>query len=69
MESCFLFKDLTNTTLRQKVTRSLLKISCLIPSLKSFYKNVKYLDVGAKILKDLVLGKGTRDTLYNTLYK
>ena len=29
----------------------------------------KYLNIRAKILKDLVLEKDTRDTLYNALYK
>jgi hypothetical protein len=59
------------TPRRKLVKRSLLKIQCVIPSIKSMHENLKYLEAGATLLKELVIGRdNTADnpsTLYRTL--
>ena len=63
-----LFRDLTDPRIRTQVRNSLLKIRCLIPSIKSMHENMKYLEIGAKIIKKLILGKGLRQSIYLECY-
>jgi len=62
-----LFPKVTDRASREALLKAILSIKCLIPSLKSLHENLKYLGVGAKILNDLILGKGNRSTLYKAL--
>jgi hypothetical protein len=67
MRSGLLFPKLLNSDIRKLVKRSLLRIPCLIRSIKSMHENLKYLGTGAKIIKRLVAGKCKRYTLHRTL--
>ena len=68
MRTGLLFPEITDTETRKLIKKSLLSIKYLIPSIKSMHENFKLLDVGAKILKDLILGKGSGCSVEGALY-
>ncbi|KAJ8067017.1 hypothetical protein OCU04_004397 [Sclerotinia nivalis] len=67
MASGKLFPKITDPKTRKKVLEAILRVDCLIPSLKTMHENLKYLEVGAKILKNLLIAKSPRLTIYNAL--
>ncbi|CZR55714.1 uncharacterized protein PAC_05602 [Phialocephala subalpina] len=69
MGTGLLFPKVTDQSMRQILLESLLSIECLIPSIKSLHENLKYVDIGAKILKHLVLPSKVRYTLQEDLRK
>ncbi|KAJ8062052.1 hypothetical protein OCU04_009832 [Sclerotinia nivalis] len=67
MASGKLFPKIIDPKTRQDILEAILRVDCLIPSLKTMHENLKYLEVGAKILKDLLIAKSPRFTIYNAL--
>lgn len=67
MRTGLLFPRLVDPAIRAAVEERLLTIGCLIPSVKSFHENLKQLAIGVKILRDLVLGVRSRNTLEGAL--
>jgi hypothetical protein len=80
IKSGTLFYNISNEEVRSKLLRNLLAFEGIIPSVLTFYKNMRYLIVGAKILEkyikvkrptekvkpNLALTK-TPESLYNNL--
>ncbi|KAM3066488.1 hypothetical protein ACMFMG_011986 [Clarireedia jacksonii] len=72
MASGMLFPQITDIETRGKILRRLLRINCLIPSLKTMHENLKYLETGAKVLKSLkslIITKTQRLTLNGALHQ
>jgi hypothetical protein len=67
MRTGFLFPKLVNPLTRELVAKALLKIKCVIPSIKTMHENLKYLGVGATLLKRLLAGDCAGGTLRSTL--
>jgi hypothetical protein len=67
MESGLLFPSIDDVTIRERILQAVLEIDCLIPSIKTMHKNLKYLEVGAKVLKSLIVSKSPRPTIYHAL--
>ncbi|ESZ91825.1 hypothetical protein SBOR_7777 [Sclerotinia borealis F-4128] len=67
MGSGLLFPRITSSKTRVRILQVLLEIDCLIPSIKTMHENLKYLEVGAKILNSLLITKHRRLTLHETL--
>ncbi|KAH8787541.1 hypothetical protein F5882DRAFT_293337, partial [Hyaloscypha sp. PMI_1271] len=63
-----LFPGIRDQRTRRQIRDSLLQTRCLIPSIKSMHENMKYLEIGAKIIKKLILGKDFRKTIYLESY-
>lgn len=51
INNSILFRKLSKPVARERIKRRLLSINILIPSLETFYKNIKYIIIKAKILK------------------
>jgi hypothetical protein len=60
MHTGFLFPKLVDPLARELVAKALLKIKCVIPSIKTMHENLKYLGVGAVLLKRLLAAKYTK---------
>ncbi|KAF7880469.1 uncharacterized protein EAF02_007315 [Botrytis sinoallii] len=67
MASGKLFPKIVDPKTRKDILEAILKVDCLIPSLKTMHENLKYLEVGAKVLKTLLVAKSPRLTIHNAL--
>jgi hypothetical protein len=67
MDLGMLFQGVTNKETRLSIKSSIEKIGYIIPSIKSLYKNLKFLSLGAKVLKELVVEKSIWTSLYKEL--
>ena len=55
MEHRTLFPKIVDPNLREHVQASLLSLTCIIPTIRSFHENLKLLEIGAKIVKTQLL--------------
>jgi Protein of unknown function (DUF3723) len=55
MDNETLFLSLKDRNLRIEVKRTLLNLGVMIPTIKSFHENMKYIDIGVKIIKRQLL--------------
>lgn len=55
MASGTLFRHISDTSLRVRLQERILETKCLIPSLRTFHENVRYLGIGIKIIRELVI--------------
>jgi hypothetical protein len=67
MDSGALFPNITERNVREFIKQALLRLEVIIPTIKSFHENLKYLEIGANILKTHLLDTGVRTTLYKTM--
>jgi hypothetical protein len=67
MESGLLFPSIDDVAVRERILQAVVKIDYLIPSIKTMHENLKYLEVGAKVLKSLIISKSPRLTIYHAL--
>ena len=63
----YLYPKVLNTRTRKLLTDALLDAKCIIPSIKTLHENLKHLEIGSKILKDVIVNRTIRNTLRNTL--
>lgn len=67
MASGMLFPRIVDPKWREEILGAILSVDCLIPSLKTMHENLKYLEVGAKILKTILISSNPRLTIHNAL--
>jgi hypothetical protein len=70
MRSRAIFSRITNPDSRGRIEAAILRINVVIPSFKTFHENMKYLSIGACIIKDNILPKLRPDqTLFCAMEK
>ena len=52
---------------KRAITRTLLNLTVIIPTIKTLHENQKLIEIGVKILKDTILDKGPRTTIRQAL--
>ena len=62
MDSGLLLSKCTDLETRTRIKQSLLRLQVVIPTLKSFHKNMTYLQIGIDIVRDLLCPKIPRPT-------
>jgi hypothetical protein len=67
MKSGLLFPNITNKKTRTTILKAILSIKYSIPSIKSLHENLKLVAAGAKVLKELVVGKNVHTSLRKAL--
>ncbi|KAK3941047.1 hypothetical protein QBC46DRAFT_259712 [Diplogelasinospora grovesii] len=55
MDNKEIFKGVINPSLRAILKRNLLSLKVTIPSLTTFYNNIKYFNIGVKILRTYII--------------
>ncbi len=68
VDSGLIFSKVIDPEIRTAISDAIKKIPCIIPSIKTLHENSKLLGIGAKVLKDLVVGKPLRASTYKTLF-
>lgn len=63
MDNGTLFPSLTDRGLRDEVKRALLNLGEMIPTFKSFHKNMKYIAIGVEIIKRQLLNSTIDESL------
>ena len=63
MRSGLLFPKVTDQKTRDALRDSLLSIKRFIPTIKSLHENLKYIEAGAKVLRNMLLGPKFRGTI------
>ncbi|KAF8846440.1 hypothetical protein BDZ45DRAFT_699992 [Acephala macrosclerotiorum] len=66
-DNWLIFSQITNVTLREKIKQTILQLPVLIPTIKSFHENVKYLEIAAKIIKKQLFANRLPFTIYQAL--
>ncbi|KAI3339687.1 hypothetical protein F4824DRAFT_507940 [Ustulina deusta] len=61
MQQRVLFSRIWQQETRRRIKDSILSLKVVIPSLKTFHRNMKYVSIGLKIIKSNILGKLLRD--------
>jgi hypothetical protein len=73
MRDRVIFRQITNLDRRDALLRRILGFSGVIPSLETFHENMKYIGLGAGILRELVMEKSetrkNQSTLFESLVK
>ncbi|KAM7209262.1 Protein of unknown function (DUF3723) domain containing protein, partial [Rhypophila decipiens] len=54
-QSYQLFPRITDPQLRSELEQRVLQTKCLIPSIKSFHENMKYIDIGSHVIRSLLI--------------
>lgn len=67
MDSRAFFSTLLDENLRERVTQALLQLPVIIPTLRSYHKNLTYFSIGARIIQSLLLSEPVKTTMYRTL--
>ncbi|KFA66445.1 hypothetical protein S40285_08975 [Stachybotrys chlorohalonatus IBT 40285] len=68
MESGVLFKNISGPDLRTEIQSRILSVTSVIPSLKTFHKNMKYLGLAASIIKTHIIGQlRANETIYRAM--
>jgi hypothetical protein len=67
IKTSFFSPKITNKNNRKLLKKSLLKINYLIPNIKIIHKNLEFLEVEIKLIKNQILNN-SKYTLYNLLY-
>jgi hypothetical protein len=67
MDNGTLFSAIVDSNLRDAIKRAILGLEVIIPTIETFHDNIKYLSIGAKIIRTLLLGKERVTTLYKSL--
>jgi hypothetical protein len=68
MENGTLFSVIVDRNLRQSVKEALLELDVMIPTVKTFHKNVSYFQIGAKILWAQLFQTQLGSSLFETMY-
>jgi hypothetical protein len=67
IENGILFPTIQDGDTRWRIQQTVLNLRIIVPSIKFFHKNMKLFEIGAGIIKDHLLSKPVRKTLYETL--
>jgi hypothetical protein len=67
MENRKLFPDIRDSELRGHIKHAILGLPVMIPSIKAFYENMKYFEIGVRIIKSHLFYKPIRTTLYKAM--
>ncbi|CZR64890.1 uncharacterized protein PAC_14790 [Phialocephala subalpina] len=62
-----IFSKVTDIAHREKIKQTILQLPVIIPTIKSFHENVKYLEPAAKIIKKQLFGNRVPYTIYQAL--
>ncbi len=68
MRSGVLFRRVSRPDLRARIESSMLQVAGVIPSIKTFHKNMKYLSIAANIIKTHILEQlGADESIYKAM--
>src|SRR5437016_11137285 len=67
MDKKALFSTIVDGNLRELIKQTLLELQVIIPTIKSFHEILKYLEIGAKILRTHLLNGPVESTMYRTM--
>ncbi|KAH0545345.1 hypothetical protein FGG08_000644 [Glutinoglossum americanum] len=68
MDNKALFSTIVDSNLREYIKQALLQLHVVIPTIRSFHENLKYFEIGVRILKAHLLDRPIKTTMYETMY-